>query len=353
MNKERSSNIELLRIIIIIGVIILHINNRAIGGAFNFTEGNVINSTLLYVIESFFICSVNVFIIISGYFLCKSKKRDFWKVISLIFQVIFFKVVVYGINCILNFEIFSFKTLIINCLPTNYFVILYCVLYIISIYFNKVINILSKKELKRMLIIFLIIFAFYNTIIDVGNSFLGNILNPLSSIGAEGTQAGYTIVNFSLMYILGAYIRISEIEKKIKKRYLIISLIICVALLSVWAKFDEITAWEYCNIAVIFEAICLFMLFLKIDLKTNKFINSLAGAAFTVFLVHTFFFKFVDINYFVTKNPIVLILFLVIFAMLIYVISWIIYLIYNKINNLILNKLKSWKDFKIIIEEEK
>ena len=84
--KKRDTNIELLRIIIMIGVVILHVNNAAMGGLFNIISENKFYFLTTRVIESFCVCAVNVFVIISGYYLTKSNKRNIFKILELIFE---------------------------------------------------------------------------------------------------------------------------------------------------------------------------------------------------------------------------------------------------------------------------
>ena len=79
--QERQSNIELLRIISMFGIIILHYNNTLIGKAFTYAAGNEVNYNILFVLESIFICGVDLFMIISGYFMSFRSKRNVWKVI--------------------------------------------------------------------------------------------------------------------------------------------------------------------------------------------------------------------------------------------------------------------------------
>ena len=62
----RKSNIELLRIILIIMIITLHYLNGGIGGALSNTNPNTFNYYLITFIESLCIVAVNVFIIITG-----------------------------------------------------------------------------------------------------------------------------------------------------------------------------------------------------------------------------------------------------------------------------------------------
>ena len=76
-SKQRESNLELLRIIAMCGVIILHYNNPLIGKAFELVKDNTLNYWIIHFLESLFICSVNLFMVISGYFMVTSKKKKF------------------------------------------------------------------------------------------------------------------------------------------------------------------------------------------------------------------------------------------------------------------------------------
>lgn len=78
---ERNSNIELLRIVLMFMVILLHFNNGSMGGAFNYVTDVQINSFILYLLESFSICAVNCFMVISGYFLAYNKTLNCLKLL--------------------------------------------------------------------------------------------------------------------------------------------------------------------------------------------------------------------------------------------------------------------------------
>lgn len=86
--KNRKSNIELLRIFACIGVIILHFVGRGI----KYFEGFSINSLLLYYIEAVSICSVDLFMLISGYFMCNQAQRSVKKIGRLLSQYWFVKI---------------------------------------------------------------------------------------------------------------------------------------------------------------------------------------------------------------------------------------------------------------------
>lgn len=80
--RDRESNIELLRILAMLGVIILHYNNPSIGGGVSFVKHGSLNYWFLNIVESIFVCAVNLFMIISAfmiiseYFMASSNKRD-------------------------------------------------------------------------------------------------------------------------------------------------------------------------------------------------------------------------------------------------------------------------------------
>lgn len=90
-SSSRASNIELLRIITMFGVIILHYNNESIGGAFKYVAPSSLNYYVLDFLESVFICAVDLFVLITGYYMINTQKRSIIKPLKLIIQVIVFK----------------------------------------------------------------------------------------------------------------------------------------------------------------------------------------------------------------------------------------------------------------------
>lgn len=86
--KKRESNIELLRILATCAVILLHYNNPTIGGAVKNATG--LNYYIL-LLECLSVNAVNIFVIISGYFMCDNNKRFFSRPLELIIQVILVK----------------------------------------------------------------------------------------------------------------------------------------------------------------------------------------------------------------------------------------------------------------------
>ena len=76
----RKSGVELLRILAACAVIVLHYNGM--GKALISSSG--LSHELLALFECICVCAVNLFIMISGYFLCKSDKRTWDKPVYLL-----------------------------------------------------------------------------------------------------------------------------------------------------------------------------------------------------------------------------------------------------------------------------
>ena len=77
----------------------------------------------------------------------------------------------------------------------------------------------------------MLIFSVWTIVIDVAENITGNTYLGLSTIGMYGRQYGYTIINFVLVYFVGAYLRVNKITlSKKKSRYVdykMFSILIC------------------------------------------------------------------------------------------------------------------------------
>lgn len=71
---------------------------------------------------------------------------------------------------------------------------------------------LNGDQFKKLLITLVVIFSGWTILVD----FLENATNltfmGLSTVGMHGSQYGYSIVNFLLVYFIGAYIRKNKIK---------------------------------------------------------------------------------------------------------------------------------------------
>ena len=350
VNKLRSTNIELLRILTMIGIIILHYNNPAIGGGLTYVNPGSVNFYLLYTLESLFICAVNLFILISGYFMYRTNRRTIIKPIQLLVQVILFSIVLYSLKVSVGQIELTAGGVIRNFIPSNWFVILYSTLYFISPYFNLILSKMNGKQIKQMLVIIILLFSVWPTIVDVLGEIRGENFIGLSSIGMYGSQWGYSIVNFSMLYIIGAYIRKNEehISKYYNSKKYLMYLFINMGILVIWAMLNdkigflgERSAWEYCNPFVISEATIIFIIFSNIKIKNNKYINNIAKSCFTIFLLQNTFIGQLNIEKYVLSNSMLMLGHLLISSISICLACWFIWWVYDKLSHPIYELLQS------------
>lgn len=319
-----------------LGVVVLHYNNGGIGGGFQFVKEGSVNQYYLFATENLFICAVDLFVMISAYYLSATNERHLIKIIELFVQVVVFRCSFYIAGIMLFDYQYSTEQLLERLLPCNYFVILYSALYVISPYINKLIDNLNKKQLRDCLVILLLIFSVWSMSVDVLENIKGTTILGLSSIGMYGSQDGYTIVNFILLYFVGAYIRTNNfcIKKKTIIRYLIIILMVmyAVSLLEHKLHLPMITAWNYNNPLIIAVAALLVSLFTRIQFN-SKTINELAKGAFTCYLFHESFMDKLYIKSVVNESLIVLILHQLGVVIGLYLVSYLVYKVYYFCSN--------------------
>lgn len=325
MKKVRESNIELLRILTMCGVIVLHYNNATIGGGFQHVDQGSVNYGILLVLESLTVCAVDLFVLITGFFSSTSQKRDPVKVIGLILQVSIFRVGVRLLGAVLGNPI-SAGDILVALIPVNYFVILYAALYILSPYINMLLNRLSAGQRTKLLIIAMAVLSVWPTAVDAVQGIFGVELAGLSTIGMYGSQWGYTLINFILMYLVGAYLRLNHVEWKAPRAALVLAG--CVAVITAWSLLDQGASWSYCNPLVILEAVALFLLFRNFHFH-SKVVNALAKAAFTCFLLHSTLFPLYQIPQAVQLPAVMMVGHLLLTCVTIYLICWICSVVYG------------------------
>ncbi len=215
IDNKRYYNLDVLRILSMIMIVILHYCFHG----YHLTDANSIgyNTPALWIIYSFCYCSVDIFVLISGYFLCKSEFK-FKKIIELWVQVFFYSIIIGFIFFVLKDARFSSVKTYLNCIfpftsKAYWFFSIYTILYLISPYINKMINALNKEEFKRLLIIGGILF------------FLANEFIPGTHLFDR--TYGFGILWFIYLYLFAAYIRLYDSIKLDNKLLLFLYVISC------------------------------------------------------------------------------------------------------------------------------
>ena len=188
MSKTRNTNIEIIRIISIVMIVISHYC----------VHGMIFPSTMplgpnRFLLEFFTLGNLGsiLFVLISGYFMINSKEIKKKKLIKLILQVMFYSIIIYIIIILIRQEPFSIKNAIKNVFPITFkqywFASAYIMLYILSPFINKFLNSLSRKEHLTFISVLFFIFS---------------ILHTLTTIDFYGNE----LMEFVMFYSIGAYI---------------------------------------------------------------------------------------------------------------------------------------------------
>lgn len=333
MTKTRNSGIELLRILATLFVVMLHYND---GRAFTYVADGSVNQYLLFFVESISICAVDLFVLVSGYFLCSTQKRSVLKPMELLVQVVVFREAEYVIKALIGHSAISVKRMILLLIPNSYFVILYTVVYFVSPYLNTMMRNLTKKQWHQFVGILMLLFSVWPTLVDLSEEVLGWEWFGLSTVAAWGSQQGFNVVNFFLMYVLGGYLRYCGIPEKCNKmRVLFPAWVGTVLGIFAWVlatqnlTFLELkSAWVYHNPLVILSAVLLLAMFAKLEMS-SKVINSLSTASFTCFILHTNIIGLFDIQSAAQSNMGVLLAHLLFVVVSCYLLAWVAHKLYH------------------------
>lgn len=336
IKKERSSGIDLLKIFCMLGVIILHYNNSTIGKAFTYAPLYSMRSYALYFLQTVSISAVNVFVLISGYFMCKTSKVDVKKPVRLLIQVIVFRELIYITKTLTAGNLLRWQVIWQLLLPKSWFAVLYAALYVLAPYLNKMLNSLSDKSLKSFMFVAFVICSLWPYSVDLLEAFSGYNFDGLSSVGMYGSQFGYTLVHFVFMYCVGAWLRRFEGKSKLWKD--------CFGLLTCWLilfifsyylvthKMDIRNAFSYGSPLVIACAVFLFRIFKRIPLKSNPVISSMATATFSVYLLNsTIIADFLDTRKYVESSGWLMLAHMGFTCLLVFLISYLAQLLYDLI----------------------
>lgn len=293
--KTRQANFELLRIIAMLMVIAMHFLSRT-GSLPSAGIGKMpgAQGVIAVFVESFCIVAVNVYVLISGYFLCEksfSIKRLLRLIAQILFYTILIPVVLAAAGVLPVSEVLSIYHLW-NCLfPVEsghyWFVTSYVVMVLFSPVLNAAVRTLTRKQLKATLFFLFLFFS-------VGKS--------VSVILFASDKFGYDYGWFLFLYLTAAYLReygsvFFSGRKRCAALYVGSCLLIALmelVLLAVCAKTGALeyyasVPFHYNFVPALVGALALFGLFRYTRLRETSFTRLICGiapATFGVYLIH-------------------------------------------------------------------
>ena len=279
-SSQRSSNIELLRILAMFLVLVQHANFLGIGTPYTVECLAAPGNTFVrFLVQTLSFVAVDVFVLISGWFGIKPTLK---KLFSLLFQVLFFTIsilLIFGL--VKGFGAIHLKSVFKAFMITKcyWFVKSYICLFILS----PVLNAFVEKASKRTFEIVLICFFAFQTIYGWTDS-------------APEFNYGASVVAFCGLYLLARYLRLYPIsflsrEKLCVLSYLGLSLVLAFFIwflvrMDFHTEYAVKITFSHVNPVIILSSVALLMAFVNIDMPCSKAINWIAASAFAVYIIH-------------------------------------------------------------------
>ena len=331
IKSERNSSLELLRILAMLGIVILHYNNDSFGGALLYVHYASVNRYYLILTECISVCSIDLFIMISAYFLSATNKRRLSKAVELFVQMILIRFAVYLIRTIAAGRSITLIGFIRNISTVYYFVFLYSALYLFSPLINHLFERFDEKKWDIMLLIVILGFAGWSFAVNYSEDFIRNLHPVYGNKILYLIRYGCTMFNFLTVYFFGSCIRAIKIKPGLKKSLLytviMITMLIIFTLVSLKIGFG-LSIWNYNFLWVTFSSAAVLLLFLNIDIR-SKVINEIAKGSFTCFIIQVYLLDLFSVYEYVNKSYYVLVIHQFITAGAIYLISYAVYKVYS------------------------
>ncbi|MBQ7774939.1 MAG: acyltransferase [Lachnospiraceae bacterium] len=294
--KKRVVSIELLRILAMMMVVMLHYLGKGelLPGLL---EDMPHNGYVAWGLESLSIVAVNVYMLISGYFLVNAEFKPA-RLIELLCQVLFYTLlvpVVLAVPGVISLKDFTMYDLLLNVLPVQmiqyWFITAYVIMYLFSPVLATAAKHMKQEQLRNTIIILLLFFSVSKSILPVA---------------LEVDNAGYDGLWFICVFLTAAYIRLYGIpffsRKKSVVKGVLCYLAGCVGIFgitmlihAVYLKTGSLDhfvkeAFEYNHILNLFAAVALFYAFLNMELSTEgvlaKLVYAVAPCSLGVYLLH-------------------------------------------------------------------
>lgn len=245
-------------------------------------------------VEALSICSVDVFVFISGYFLCTQEFKPS-RILKIIFVVIFYSVSWFVITTYVFHQPLEIKELIRAIFPISYhqywFISCYIGMYLLSPLINVLVSKMNQNQHLGGIILLIAVFGLWPDLLPYSSPF-------------GISDKGYNVLWFIVLYVIAAYFRKYPIKIKSSKAfgYYIMSALI---LLAIWIGITVVTKadsfveewhgmftfyyYRYNSLLVLATAIFLFLTFVNIKIEghfAQKAIASVAPLTMGIYLIH-------------------------------------------------------------------
>lgn len=292
--KKRVVSIELLRILAMMMVVMLHYLGK--GKLLPELTGPMsVNGYVAWGLETLSIVAVNVYMLISGYFLVNSQFKP-GRLVELLCQTIFYSVLVWivlvavGVVSLSNLDLYHILLMVFPVQMEHYwFITAYVIMYLFSPVLSVAVKHMEQKQLRNTILALLAFFGLSKSILPVELAI---------------DKWGYDGLWFMCVFLVAAYIRLYGIPffGKGKGKVLLCYLAGCAGIFVItfvvrafYLKTGSLdhfiqTAYDYNHVLNLFAAVSLFYVFLNMNLSTEgklaKLVYKVAPYSLGVYLLH-------------------------------------------------------------------
>lgn len=290
--KKRNANMELLRIISMLMVVMLH----ALGKSESLVDivGNPsVNGAIAWFLEMLSIAAVNIFILISGYFLVDAKFK-IRRLVELVLEAVFYGVFGFVVSLIFNIDIgmdvdtyFVLQTVFPIHMDVFWFVTAYIVIYMLQPLISAGVKALTQKQFGTVLILLIVYESLFKSFLPVA---------------LTTDELGYDFLWFLTMFLVGAYFKmygfkhLTTSKKGILMYFGTVIILFAERVVLFYAvtklgRLESInkSLLSYNNVFVLLEAVGIFAFFVNrktMSERAGKIVCALSPMALGVYLCH-------------------------------------------------------------------
>lgn len=283
--KQRESNLELFRIITMILIISHHyvVNSGLMTEEYIYSDLTSWRSMFLLLFGAWGKTGINCFMMITGYFMCKSQ-ITIKKFVKLLTQIYFYKIIFYCIFLFTGYTSFSVSGFVKMILPVSSvehnFIGCFLLFFLCIPFLNILIHNINQKQHICLIILMGVIYIFFGTV-------------PTLNVNMNYVSW------FGVIYFIASYIRLYPKKffgnTKLWGVLSLISIILSVSSVIVCAFANQklgISVYPFSFVSdsntflAVSTGITTFMFFKNMKIGYSKIINTISAATFGVLLIH-------------------------------------------------------------------
>ena len=283
-NNKRFIGLDIFKILCVILITAIHcLDFSGLNSAFS---NYSVNKILTLFVKALTTVGVNGFILITGFFLVKSKFRV-EKLFFIWGETLFFSLLLFATGYIFKLEEVRASYCFFSVAPIlsrhYWFATAYVILYLCSPFLNKLIFVMTKKEYSILLLGGAIIFSVWTTIVYFSEGAL---------IGG-----GTGILWMIYLYLVGAYFNTHKVNEQVLLKFAWIISVLCLIGLVAYQILSEklvflsrFDIFGNNSLLPLLFSVSVFIIFKNINVKegkASKYITGTAKCSFGVYLIQT------------------------------------------------------------------